>query len=499
MKRMKKLLWLVLAVGLACIVAPKEVKADVSFTYTEGTGLSWAGDTIKKLEIGGVTIDDPASPYALSNDDLRTLLGSTAIVVGDNSLSISYSLDGTTFNTGSFTVTGYAPNVTISPNHGSIEFTPEAGFKGDTYDGEWTGTAGEEYTIKEWDNHTTNAKRTGMEFGASTPYTLTLTHEKSYSVTPDPGTTELTGGDSQNYTIKILPEDVYDGTGNLTATISDNHYCSYTVPVPALDRTTSPATLSLTGIKGNGTFKIDIKDGATSIWDKPKTVTVSTPISTLNLTDKTALLKGQSADYTITIPDAAKGTYVDWDVSDESVLQITENVPPGDKTSYKIKGLKAGTATLTVKAYSNGTNTGSEAIITETKIITVGDAPNSITIAGTDPLEIAVGQDSTLSVTADPTTASNAVTWSSSNPAVATVDANGKVHGVAVGSTVITAKSIFNDKTATRNVNVKTAAEKVKITSDTGNPDSSISFTLPAVVEGLSSVKGVTVALYSSS
>ncbi|MEG1384681.1 MAG: Ig-like domain-containing protein, partial [Oscillospiraceae bacterium] len=49
-------------------------------------------------------------------------------------------------------------------------------------------------------------------------------------------------------------------------------------------------------------------------------------------------------------------------------------------------------------------------------------------------------------------TPSSAVAWSSSDPAIATVDANGLVTGVAAGSATITAAA--NGKTATCAVTV---------------------------------------------
>ena len=84
------------------------------------------------------------------------------------------------------------------------------------------------------------------------------------------------------------------------------------------------------------------------------------------------------------------------------------------------------------------------------------DHPRSISI-GTGTLSVAVGADSApLTVTTTPAGATDKkVVYTSSNEAVATVNENGVVHGVAAGSAVITA-TLNSDETitATRNVTV---------------------------------------------
>ena len=74
-----------------------------------------------------------------------------------------------------------------------------------------------------------------------------------------------------------------------------------------------------------------------------------------------------------------------------------------------------------------------------------------------DKMELSAGGTGQLKVTLAPADATDkTVTWTSSNPAVATVDANGNVTGVAAGTATITAQA--GDKTATCVVTV-TAGE----------------------------------------
>ena len=81
----------------------------------------------------------------------------------------------------------------------------------------------------------------------------------------------------------------------------------------------------------------------------------------------------------------------------------------------------------------------------ETELTALSLSPSSKTIK--------IGEKLNLEVTKTPSTATNTLTWSSSNEQVATVDANGKVTALAVGTTTITVSS--GNITATANITVK--------------------------------------------
>ncbi len=69
--------------------------------------------------------------------------------------------------------------------------------------------------------------------------------------------------------------------------------------------------------------------------------------------------------------------------------------------------------------------------------------------------ELLIGETVTLAATLTPTNATDkAVAWKSSNPAIATVSADGTVKALAIGETTITASSL-NGKTATCRVSVR--------------------------------------------
>jgi len=101
---------------------------------------------------------------------------------------------------------------------------------------------------------------------------------------------------------------------------------------------------------------------------------------------------------------------------------------------------------------------------TAQKIILV----ESVTLGKTELALVINEADVTLTATVKPDDATDkTVTWTSSNPAVATVDANGKVHAVAAGTATITAQA--GDKTATCVVTVTDAPTAIDLSKLTGD------------------------------
>ena len=137
--------------------------------------------------------------------------------------------------------------------------------------------------------------------------------------------------------------------------------------------------------------------------------------------------------------------------------------------SGNVKGLKVGDATVVRGFYSPGWHT-------ETFTIHVMKKPaaTSLSISGADTVE----QFKNITLTADSDTD---VTWTSSDPSVATIDASGKVVGVKPGKVTITATTVTAEGkvlTATHEVTVKTSGVSPTScylffqNSPTANPDS---------------------------
>ena len=150
-----------------------------------------------------------------------------------------------------------------------------------------------------------------------------------------------------------------------------------------------------------------------------------------------------------------------------------------DKTSYTITGLGGG-ITIINPALDKGYDVnvevideaGSSAWYNEenVKLAPATVAVTGVTVAPA-ALTLEVGQTGALTATVAPATATNkAVTWTSSAPAIATVDASGTVKGIAPGTATITVKTADGGKTATCAVTVKAAAAPaVKVTGITLN------------------------------
>lgn len=161
----------------------------------------------------------------------------------------------------------------------------------------------------------------------------------------------------------------------------------------------------------------------------------------------TSIEAGQSEQLTATVePANADDPSVTWSSSNTAVATVDQN--------GNVSAIAAGTTTITVTT-TDGNKTASCAVT-----VTAPAAPidvNSISLKSATT--ISIGASETLTVTYDPVDANTnkALTWSSSNTSVATVDENGKVTGVAAGTATITATTA-NGKTATCTVTVQAVA-----------------------------------------
>ena len=140
------------------------------------------------------------------------------------------------------------------------------------------------------------------------------------------------------------------------------------------------------------------------------------------------------------IPKFSPATYPDqsvtWKSSDKSVVLVT--------SAGKIKGLKAGTATITCTSASTGTKAKCKVTVVD------GGVKLNKTKA-----TIEKGKTVTLTATVTPSTLSDkSVTWKSSNKKVATVSSSGKVKGVKAGTATITCTSKATGLSATCEVTV---------------------------------------------
>lgn len=141
----------------------------------------------------------------------------------------------------------------------------------------------------------------------------------------------------------------------------------------------------------------------------------------------------------LSLPDGVKKEDLIYSSSDEEIATVDEN--------GNIKAIKEGKVTITIKTkdgkYTNKieVNVTSEEVDIET-----------FSIFGFS--SVAVGETVRLGISYEPDNATNThIKWTSSDPNIATIDANGIVTGVAEGTVTITAET-DNGKTATYTISV---------------------------------------------
>lgn len=146
------------------------------------------------------------------------------------------------------------------------------------------------------------------------------------------------------------------------------------------------------------------------------------------------------------LPGNLKNVYMVWDSSDFNVISVDEN--------GNIKALKEGVATITVK-----TKDGKHKVKVKIKVSKQAVSVKSISLDKTD-IKLNVYESTKLTATINPSNATNKdVTWSSSDPSVATVDANGNVKALKEGTVTITVKT--NDGGYKSSATIKVSAVKV--------------------------------------
>lgn len=247
-------------------------------------------------------------------------------------------------------------------------------------------------------------------------------------VTLDKSSAELVVEETLMLTATIIP----DNATNKNIIWSTSNFAVATVQNGKVTAV-SPGTAVITVTTEDGN-----KTATCSITVKAKTY----PVTGVTL-DKTSaeLTEGETVTLTATIaPANASNKNVNWSSSNTSVAAVANGV---------VTAVAPGTATITVTTEDGGK--------TATCVVTVKARVYPVTGVSLDKTnaELTEGDKLTLTATVTPENATNKnVTWTSSNPAVATVQ-NGVVTAVKAGSVIITVKTVDGGKTATCTIKVK--------------------------------------------
>lgn len=176
-----------------------------------------------------------------------------------------------------------------------------------------------------------------------------------------------------------------------------------------------------------------------------KTVAVKKVQITNPKKKKVTLNKGKTLQIKVKItPKNVKNKKVTYKSSKKKIASVT--------AKGKVKGLKVGTAKITVTSKANKKKKATLTVQVVTPVSKVTVNPTSATIDA--------GATTTLTAAVEPKNAYNKkVNWSTSNANIATVDTNGVVKGVSAGTATITATAADgSNKKATCQITVKAAA-----------------------------------------
>jgi len=262
--------------------------------------------------------------------------------------------------------------------------------------------------------------------------------------------------DVVGYTTKTIPaEQVILSDDEVGLSVGSTHTLTATVlPENTTDVLTwENSNPKIAELSQDGVVKA-IKPGQTIITAKAGTKTAVCLVSVGSVPDavsldKTSLtiVKGESAQLTATVTPADAAAPVVWKSSDENIAVVSEG---------KVTAVNAGKAVITASVDDKSASCE----------VTVVIPSESITLDRTD-LALNKGQSFKLTATVTPADATDALEWTSSDEAVATVSSDGLVTAKAGGKTVVTVKAGTLSATCNVQVIVPTASVSVKPESAT--------------------------------
>ncbi len=223
---------------------------------------------------------------------------------------------------------------------------------------------------------------------------------------------------------------VKGNTSTLTATIAPSNASNKTVTWKTSN--SNVATVNSSGnvtAVGVGTATITCTASDGSGKSATCTVTVTNPVLVTDITlssTSLSIVKGNTSTLTATIaPSNASNKTVTWKTSNSNVTTVN--------SSGNVTAVGVGTATITCTVSDGSGKSATCGVTVTSQILATG-----ITLNNTS-LNLIQGNTSKLTATVSPSNASNnAVTWTTSDSSIATVDASGNVTAVGSGTAIIT-------------------------------------------------------------
>lgn len=251
---------------------------------------------------------------------------------------------------------------------------------------------------------------------------------KVTSVSLNPATLNLVEGENATLSATVLPENATDKSISWSSS----------------DATVATVADGVVQAIAPGLADITVKtaDGGKTAICKVTVEAKVYPVESVSLDKTTATLtEGQSLTLTaMVLPENASNKNLLWSSSDATVATVTDGL---------VEAVAPGEADITVTTEDGG-KTAVCKVVVEAKVYPV----TGVSLNKTE-LTLTEGDNATLTETITPANATNKnVTWSSSKPAVATVDQSGKVTAVAPGEATITVTTSDGGKTAECKVTV---------------------------------------------
>ena len=216
---------------------------------------------------------------------------------------------------------------------------------------------------------------------------------------------QLNEGETHTYKTVIYPSDASNKT--VTWKSSDPSVATVDANGTVTAVKAGSTTITLTAGGKTGTAVVTVGDGPTPTVD---VTSVTLDASSLSLTE------GDTQTLTATVlPTNATNKSLTWTSSDPSVATVSRGI---------VTAVKAGTATITARS-ANGKTATAAVTVTPKEPQRV---PVTIVSLTPNPLALTTGKAGTLTAAVLPVNATDkTLTWASSDPSVATVDANGTV------------------------------------------------------------------------
>ena len=242
---------------------------------------------------------------------------------------------------------------------------------------------------------------------------VTVIPKRVKSITINEGQVSIERTKTTQLTVTILPEDA----GDKSVTWSSDNDDIATVDDKGLVTAVATGTTTITATTNDGS-------GLTAECQ----VTV-TPLKATGIKlDKTevSLERDATVQLAATVtPDNADDRTVIWSSNDNGIARVDD--------SGRVTAISVGTTTITAKTNDGSGLTASCTVTVTPKLV------QSITMDD-ETLTLERGDDTRLTVTVTPQDADDtSVTWSSNNPGIASVEGNGRVTAIEVGTAVITA------------------------------------------------------------